>query len=110
MLFARSQGQAEPSLTSRVRGLPDQAARHAAHVFFPRGQEAHVRASVAERDTQRLRLSGHDVGLRGRAQDAERNRLRDHDNQQRSGRMSLGGRPGDILHGPKKIRRLQHHG
>ena len=83
VLLARLQRQDEGAAAGGVDRLPDDAARHLAHVLHPRREKADVGAAEAQRQPERLALADDDVGaeLPRRPQEAEAHRVGADDEQ-----------------------------
>ena len=73
-----------PRFPCPVHGLARETAGHLAQVLLLGRDDAAERAAIAERDAERLRFHGDDVGLDGRADNAERDGLGDRHDQQRA--------------------------
>ncbi len=87
----------KPRRALLVDGLAGEAAGHLAENFSLGGDDAAVRAAVAERDAEGLRFHGDDVGFRGRLHDAERDGFGDGDDQQRAFFVHDLGDGGDVF-------------
>src|SRR5579872_6839371 len=62
VLLARRQGQYEAAAALDVGGLAGEAARHLAHEFLARREEAEIRAAEFERIAERLTFGRNDIG------------------------------------------------
>ncbi len=86
MLLAGRQRQHEPAPPVLVDGLAAKPAGHLADEFLPCGEQPEIGTAEIEPVADRLPFGNDDVGAHraGRAQRAERDRLGDHDDQQRA--------------------------
>ena len=110
VLLARGEREHEAAAPCGVGGLSGEAAGHLAHEFFARGDDADVRAAVARRNAERLAFHGDDVGLRGRANDAERNGFGDGRDEQSARSVRGFGERGQFFQHAEEVRRLHDHG
>ena len=110
VLFARGERQYEAAIACGVRGLSGEAAGHLSHEFFARGDHADVGAAVTGRNAEGLAFHGDDVGLRGRADDAERNGFGDGRDEQSARAVRGFGQRGNFFQHAEKVRRLHDHG
>src|SRR5271157_452845 len=103
VLLAGGEGQHKAAPALGVNGLAHQAARHLPKELFPGGQKSHVRTAESHWHSKRLRLAAHDVGLAGRFDNRQGERLRNHDDQQRALPVGDGGNLRDLLQGAEEI-------
>ena len=91
VLLAGRERQHEAALAVGVDGLARDPARHLADMLFAAGEQADVGAAEVEADADRLAFADHDVGAHfaGRLEQAERDRLGHHHDQQRA--LGVGG-------------------
>ena len=104
VLLARGERQHKAAPAFGVNRLAHQAAGHLPKELFPGGQEAHVGTAESHRHSERLRLAAHNIGLAGRFDDRERERLRDGDDQQRALPVGDGGNLRNALQGAEEVR------
>ena len=113
VLFAGGKREDEPAPARMVHAHSYQASRHLPDKSFTGREEAQVWTAKAHRDTERLRLAGHNVSHSGfqrvfarRFENSQRHGLRYvHDRQSSEFVRKLGNVVG-LLDGPEKIRRL----
>ena len=98
VLLAGGEGEDVAALAVHVLGFADEAAGHLAEELFLAGDDAAVGAAVAEGDAEALRFQRDDVGLGGRADDAERDGLGDGDDEERA--LCVG----DVRRWPPRLR------
>src|SRR5580698_6363883 len=110
VLFARSQGEDESTITGGVCGLSGEAAWHLAHEFLARGDYADVRAAVTRWNAEGLAFHGNDVRFCGRANNAERNRFGDRGDEQSARSVRDFSERGNFFQHAEKVRRLHDYG
>ena len=103
MLLARGEGEDEAAVTVAVDGLADEAAGHLADVLLFRCNDTAERAAVAQCHAEGLRFHADDVGLYGRTNDAERDRLGDADDEQCAFCMGNGGDGWDVFNDAEEV-------
>src|SRR5262249_28754202 len=106
MLLARRQRQDESALAVTVASLTDEPTRHLANILVAGGDYAAVGTAESQRYAERLRFHAHNVGGGRRLHDAQRNRLSDRHDQQRTLLVSDLADRRDVFDGAKEVWRL----
>ena len=109
VLLAGGEGEHEAALAVAVGGLSDETAGNLADELFAGGDDSGIGAAVAERNAEGLGFQGDDIGLRGRAHDAERERFGDGDDQQRALGVNQIGDGGNVFDGSEEVGRLDEY-
>ena len=104
VLLARLQREHEAAPALEVDGLADEAAGDAAHQLGGDGHVAEAGAAEVHRVAERLGLADDDVGAEpaGRLEQAERDRVGDHD-EERAGRVRQLGDGGQVLERAEEV-------
>src|SRR5690242_15446911 len=108
VLLASSEREAESAAAFGVKGFSGEPARHLAHEFFTRRDDANERPAVARRNAKTLRFERDDVCVLRRLHNSERNGLRDAINKQRSGGVGAFCKWRELFKHSEEIRRLHH--
>src|SRR5579859_5620165 len=90
--------------------LSYQPARHLSDELFFRRQKSHIGSAKGHRDAKRLRFAADDIGIDWWLYDAERKRLGNSYNEQRSAFVDDFGNLSGPFNDPKKVWRLDYHG
>jgi hypothetical protein len=92
-----------PGFTAALNAGSVQAALKLTNEHYLRRQEAHVGSAEGHRHTKGLGLTAHHIGVAGRLEDRQGERLRDGNNQQRTLAAGEGGDLRDAFQSPEEV-------